>query len=277
MKRLGLIAAIVLLAAAAPTTPSPLKSLTLGRGPTVVMIHSLGSTRASWMPTARKLMSSYRVVMVDLPGHGESALPDPFTLDVGAAQLDAVLAAQNPESTIVVGQGMGALIGLLALESHPSHARGLIAIEMSLKRQFAVSDQQRGEFLAFIDQNYDTFLKSMYNGLGRDSTQNVALYAQAAQVPQATMKAYVREMLSFDGTEGAKKLKTPLMMVTTDRLWTATAATDSASFVSAMGYAAVPPFSLRHMTHCGVLVASEQPDSLAALIAGFSRRTLAAR
>jgi hypothetical protein len=163
----------------------------------------------------------------------------------------------------------------LALQKHPERARGLVAIEMSLKKQFSVSDQQRERFLSQIESNYDNFLKRTFMALGRDSAQSVALHAQASQVPAPVMKAYIREMMTFDPSEKANGVKTPMLLLVTDRIWGA--AEDSASFATRMGYDALPSFTLRHMTDCGTMVAKEQPDSLAALIGAFSRQVLAAK
>ena len=275
MKRLMTAALVMAVASSVWAAPAGLQSSTLGQGPTLVMLHNLGGTRTGWMPTARKLLPNYRIVLVDLPGHGSSPMPDPFTLQAGAAAIDAVLAAQKAESTIVVGQGMGALMAMLALEAHPERARGLVAIEMTLKKQFSVNDQMRDRFMAQIDLNYDRFLKSMFLGLGRDSAQGVAIHAQAAQVPAQTMKSYFREMMSYDPWEKAQAVKTPMLLIVTDRLW---ANKDSSTVASSMGYEAVQaPFTLRHLENAGLMAPSEQPDSLAAWISRFSRQMLAAK
>lgn len=269
------MAALLLVASTAWAAPAGLKSTAMGRGPTLVMIHNLGGNRSMWMPTVRKLLPNYRVVLVDLPGHGDSPMPDPFTLQAGAALIDQVLAEQKPDSTVVVAQGMGAQMALLALEQHPERARGLVAIEMSLKKQFSVPDQQREMFLGFIEQNYDIFLKRTFMPLGRDSLQKIAIHAQAAQVPMPVMKSYIREMIDFDPSENAKTFRKPLLLVVTERLWSV--AKDSTSFASTMGYDVLPSYTLRHLTDCGIMVASERPDTLAALIDGFSRQVLAAK
>src|SRR6185503_776511 len=130
---LAITAALLTLSALPLAAQAPaLKTTEFGRGPTVVLVHGLGSGRMQWMPTARKLLAGYHVVMVDLPGHGDSAMPDPFTLNVAAAALDQVLARQKAESTIVVGQGMGGSIAVLAVQAHPEHVRGVIAIDATL-------------------------------------------------------------------------------------------------------------------------------------------------
>src|SRR5947207_9316839 len=76
---LALACAAVALAARVRAEPVQLKTTEMGHGPTIVFVHALGGSRSDWLPIARKLLGRYRVVLVDLPGHGESPLPDPFS------------------------------------------------------------------------------------------------------------------------------------------------------------------------------------------------------
>lgn len=50
--------------------------LSAGTGPeTIVCVHGLGGTKASFLPTVSALADGYRVVALDLPGFGESDKP----------------------------------------------------------------------------------------------------------------------------------------------------------------------------------------------------------
>jgi pimeloyl-ACP methyl ester carboxylesterase len=52
-----------------------ISTLTMGRGPDVLLLHGLGGTRASLFETAAALSHSYRVHAPDLPGFGSSCKP----------------------------------------------------------------------------------------------------------------------------------------------------------------------------------------------------------
>ena len=67
----------------------------LGAGEPLVLLHGITDSHRNWRRTAPFLAKRFRVLMLDLPGHGYSGRPDaPYTLswyaDVVAAWMDAV-------------------------------------------------------------------------------------------------------------------------------------------------------------------------------------------
>lgn len=276
MKRLMTLLTTGVLAAgawaAAPPPQAP-KTTEIGRGPTIVLLHSLGGARTSWMPTARKLFDGYRVVMMDLPGHGDTPLPDPFSLEAVAEAVSQGLGAYKPESTVVVGQGVGGMIALMAAAAHPERQRGVVTIDTALKSEQAVPDQQQRYFLQYVDSNYDEFIKMMYTRQGRDSAQGVALHAQAARVPPPTIKAYLKALLATDKTGITKGLKPSFLYVACDRRWPADKSWSTVARAS--GFEGVDSTQTRRLSQCGPMIATEQPDSLAAILKGFSAQAVA--
>ena len=86
LRRLALLAgfsAFVLFVLRAAPTPPPSSAAvgSLGRGPTVVLVHGLGSDANHWLPVARDLARDHRVVLIELPGHGLAPMARPFTLE----------------------------------------------------------------------------------------------------------------------------------------------------------------------------------------------------
>jgi pimeloyl-ACP methyl ester carboxylesterase len=274
MSKRSAVAFLMLAALAAPSLADApaLKTTELGKGPAIVLLPGLGSQRLQWMPTARRLIGSYKVVMADLPGHGDSPMPDPFSLEAAAGELDPVLAKLNADSTIVVAHGVGALIAVLEARAHPERMRGLIVIDAGLKSPIPVPDQQKEAMMDFINENYDSFLKMMFTKLGRDSTQGIELYSRAALVPSATIKSYMRQLLDADATNAAHSLKLPMLYVGSARGWPDT--TSWATVAKAHGWDGVPNVQTRRIGNSGYLLMSDQPDSLAAAIQEFAKRVM---
>ena len=274
----ALLAFALLLSVAPPGAAAPLvapKTLELGKGPTIVLVHDLGGNRSVWMPTVRKLLGRYRVVLVDLPGHGESPAPDPFSFEAAAEALDLVLAKQNPDSTVLVGKGVGGMLALLDLKAHPGRVRGLVVIETGLKSTLKVDDQEIKYFLDMLDSDYDRVLKMIFSKAGRDSMQGVAIHAMAAQTPRQTIKSYIGASLTGDATSALKSVQVPFLFVATDRLFKGGKSPGTA--LLALGYEDTTSVPMRRIANAGYLVMQDQPDTLAAVIADFTTRALAAK
>jgi len=270
---LAIVTLVTLRAGADTAPPVTLKTTEFGRGPTVVLLHTVGSGRMVWMPTAKKLLANHHVVMVDLPGHGESPLPDPFSIEACAAALDQVLAKQNPDSTVLVAHRFAALIALAEVQAHPERVKGLIVIDAATKTPTPIPEQQQQYFLSMIDEHYDEFLKSMMMGQGRDSVQGNELYSQAQSVPPASIKAYFKAALNVDASSTLKTLRPAFLFVASGQVLPPDA--DWTLVGKRMGYDDPASIGIRRVANSGALIMKEQPDSLAAAIREFTAQVLA--
>ena len=269
------LAGLILLTATLPAAEiSSLKTTELGQGPTLVFLHELGGGRMTWMPVARKLIGRYRVVLADLPGHGESPMPDPFTLAAAASALDQVLAKQKSDSTVLVGHGVGGVIALLEASAHPERVRGLVIMAAAARSPMPIPDQQRELFMRQINDHYADFIRGMFMMQGRDSAQGVAVHAQAALVPPANMKAYLRELLILDATGAVKRLKVPMLYVGAASNWPPEQGWPE--MAKRYGYDEARDVTWRRIGASGHYVAQDQPDSVATALMEFAAKALAA-
>jgi pimeloyl-ACP methyl ester carboxylesterase len=104
-----------------------------GSGPPVVLLHGLGATCASMLPTLAELAHDHRAVAVDLPGFGDSAKPV-RTYDPGfyARWLSAFLDALGIERAVLVGNSMGGRIAIEAGLQAPDRVDRLVLYAPSL-------------------------------------------------------------------------------------------------------------------------------------------------
>jgi 3-oxoadipate enol-lactonase len=98
-------------------------------GPAVVLLHGLGSSCRDWEFQEVALETCYRIIAVDLPGHGNSAPPRvAVTIEDMADEVSALLAALDEEPAHVVGLSLGACVALrLGLQS-PGRVRSLTLV-----------------------------------------------------------------------------------------------------------------------------------------------------
>lgn len=93
--------------------------------PSIVFVHGIRLTRSAWAAQAEALRDAYRVVTMDLPGHG--ALADrPFTLAAASVELGRVIQASAGGRAIVVGLSLGGYVAMDLAAQRPELVRGLV-------------------------------------------------------------------------------------------------------------------------------------------------------
>jgi pimeloyl-ACP methyl ester carboxylesterase len=236
-----------------------------GHGPTLVMVHGLGSQSAHWFPTARLLAHHWRVVLVDLPGHGDTDMPDPFSLDRAEYALDRAIADEGGGPVVLVGHSLGGLVAAAEAIDHPERVRRLVLIETALRPQ--VDAAQRAVLLQALDGDYDHVLRSAYAEFGRDSAQGVALYQEVRGLDPAHIKPWIRLALSADLSESAANLRMPVLAVLAERSWAKGESWPPTAQV--LGYSHIPHLTHERIEGCGHFVMLDRPATLAALINRF--------
>lgn len=98
-----------------------------GRGEPVVLVHAIGCDHHMWDSLAEALTPRFRVVRVDVRGHGESPVPaGEYSLDDLADDVLAVLDALKIEKAHWVGLSMGGMIGQAFALAHPERLGRLV-------------------------------------------------------------------------------------------------------------------------------------------------------
>ncbi len=105
-----------------------------GQGPPVLMLHGLGATKASFLPTVAALAGSHRAIAIDLPGFGDSGKPLRAAYDAAffAESVVAVLDALGLDRVEVVGNSMGGRAAIEVGLRSPERVGRLVLLTPSL-------------------------------------------------------------------------------------------------------------------------------------------------
>src|SRR5829696_4541253 len=109
--------------------------LSAGTGPeTIVCLHGLGGTKASFLPTVSALADSYRVVALDLPGFGESNKPiaAPYDAPWFARSVFATMDVLGIERAHIAGNSMGGRVAIEAGLTDHERIDGLLLLSPAL-------------------------------------------------------------------------------------------------------------------------------------------------
>jgi 3-oxoadipate enol-lactonase len=109
-----------------PLDPATIRLHRSGHGPALVMLHCLGMTHHLW-DCLGGLADRCTLISYDLPGHGETALPDaPYGVEELSAQLAAVLRREGIARAHVMGISLGGLVAQCFAATEPAMVDRLV-------------------------------------------------------------------------------------------------------------------------------------------------------
>ncbi|HKX25608.1 MAG TPA: alpha/beta fold hydrolase [Actinomycetota bacterium] len=107
-----------------------LSSFVFGQGRPVLLLHGLAATKLSYLPLLPALARDHRVIVPDLPGHGESTKPRAdYTPSYFARVIHGLLDELEVDRAAVIGNSMGGRVALEVAADLPDRVSSLILLD----------------------------------------------------------------------------------------------------------------------------------------------------
>jgi pimeloyl-ACP methyl ester carboxylesterase len=98
-----------------------------GSGRTIVFLHGYLLTKEVWQPVTEILSKQFRILSVDLPGHGESDVAgETHTMEFLAAATRAAIIDAGAPKVMLAGHSMGGYVTLAFAEKYPEILGGYV-------------------------------------------------------------------------------------------------------------------------------------------------------
>jgi pimeloyl-ACP methyl ester carboxylesterase len=99
--------------------------------PVMVLLHGSNSSLQTWEPLATRLQGQWRVVTMDLPGHGlTGAVPgDDYSVTSMVGAVDGVANALGLDPFVLGGNSMGGGVSWRYAVAHPARVRALVLLD----------------------------------------------------------------------------------------------------------------------------------------------------
>jgi pimeloyl-ACP methyl ester carboxylesterase len=125
---------VVLFGAALCTSAATLDGMHIhsavsGDGPkTVILVHGWTCDSTSWSEQVPALEKNYRVVTLDLPGHGKSDPPKDakYSMELFARAIESVRAETKADRVVLVGHSMGTPVIVEYARLYPQHTAAMV-------------------------------------------------------------------------------------------------------------------------------------------------------
>ncbi|MRX39511.1 alpha/beta fold hydrolase [Flavobacterium sp. LC2016-23] len=161
-----------------------------GQGTAIVLLHGFLENKKMWQEYVALFSKEYRVVTIDLLGHGESdSLGYVHSMEDNANAVNEVLEHLKIEKAIVAGHSMGGYVALALAELHPERIKKLVLLNSTAKEDSAEKKLNRTRAIKAVKQNYVTFVSlAVANLFSEDNRTRLAeeiekTKAQALKTP----------------------------------------------------------------------------------------------
>ena len=117
--------------------------------PAMVLLHALGEQAVSWDDAAARFATRFRVVTLDLRGHGASSWPGTYSFTLMRDDVLGVLDALGLQDIVLVGHSMGGIVAYLVAQAQPGRIARLVVEDAPppFPRERAVPPRPAGELL----------------------------------------------------------------------------------------------------------------------------------
>lgn len=148
-----------------------------GKGDAIIFLHFSSANLMMWQRVTPLFQNGYRVILVDLRGHGRSDRPDAsYHIDEMARDIAGVMERMKLGTAHIIGSSLGAEVGLSLAANYPEKVISLVC-DGALSSEFGPYGTWEGSEQEFENDVADT-LKQM-----RDKPVN--LYSSVEELVEA--------------------------------------------------------------------------------------------
>jgi pimeloyl-ACP methyl ester carboxylesterase len=251
----------------------------IGKGPDVIFIPGLASSRETWRATAERLRAHYRLHLVQVAGFaGESARANAAgpVLAPTAEAIDAYIVANHLAPATLVGHSLGGTIALWLAEHHPDHLRKVLLVDaVPWVAQVFVSPEVTMGVATNIAERIRTGPPQseadqtrMIAGMVSGAPDRVMVMGWGKQSDAKVVQNALADDFELDLRPGLATLKTPITLLYPDYapLGVPAGATDKRY---GAWFAPVPGVKLERVDHSLHFIMLDRPAALAADLDAF--------
>ncbi|MEL1256028.1 alpha/beta hydrolase [Flavobacterium sp. DGU38] len=130
-----------------------------GKGNAIVLLHGFLENKKMWKEYIELFSENYRVITIDLLGHGESdSMGYVHEMEDNAKVVNEVLENLKIERATILGHSMGGYVALAFAELFPKKTQKLVLLNSTSKEDSAEKKLNRTRAIKAVKQNYINFV-----------------------------------------------------------------------------------------------------------------------
>lgn len=158
----------------------------IGKGTTLVLIHGFLANMDLWRDIVPRLSKRYRLLLLDLPGHGgSSSFGYVHQMEFMGEAIHSILKSHRIRKVFFVGHSLGGYVALAFAESYPDMTKGILLINSTAKADSKKRISSRNQLLKLLVHNgkkaIEKLIPSFFNIQNRKRTYHLQRYFKMAK------------------------------------------------------------------------------------------------
>ena len=130
-----------------------------GKGEVLCLLHGFLENKSMWNPFLKILSSHYKVLAIDLPGHGDSLLPEKeLTMQTMAKAVDDILTSKGISNIKFIGHSMGGYVALEYANIFPDKVAGILLLNSTPEADTSERKELRAHGINVAKKNYKALI-----------------------------------------------------------------------------------------------------------------------
>jgi pimeloyl-ACP methyl ester carboxylesterase len=248
-----------------------------GTGKTLVLLHGFTEDGGIWDGFCVRLNRDFRVIVIDLPGHGESEGIDAIhTMELQAEVVHEVLKSCKVRKCLMTGHSMGGYVTLAFAEKYPNMLKGICLFHSHVFPDSPQDRENRERTIRIVKEDKFGFVVQFIHSLFPEEVQNKFrkeiehLIGRAKKLKKENIVAALEGMkIRKDHVKLLENMQIPILFILgqkdikipVSRYW---------EMISLPRYS--ESLILRDTGHMGYI---EEPEQTLKVLKGFARKVLA--
>jgi len=181
---------------------------------TLLFIHGWSCDRSYWDAQVEEFAKGYRVVTIDLGGHGQSGMArETWTMPAFGADVAAVVEKLDLSNIVMVGHSMGGAVIIEAARRLPGRVVALVGVDNFQDFSQSFTQEQINIFLAAFQADFtgttDKFVRGMFPE-GSDSVLVERIATDMTAAPPEVGVSAIAQTIGYDYRSALAEVRLPL-------------------------------------------------------------------
>jgi len=193
-----------------------------GKGePALIFVHGWACNKSYWKNQTKEFAKNYKVVALDLTGHGQStANRKSYTMQLFGQDVATVVNQLKLSKVILIGHSMAGAVILEAKKILKDKVIGIIGVDTYQVLDVGETEERAEQFLSTFKSNYLGSVEAYLGNLfaeGRDTSFTNSIIRDLQKMPKERGIDIFRNILKYNYEKAVRETNPKIIAVNSDR------------------------------------------------------------